>query len=355
MSSQAESEVAQIIELYSTVFTVNCCGCSVLALLAYDYLLTLDQEIKQFWKRKITAASALFFIIRYWTLINYDLVGASTWAHMSDKINAAIADGSSAPLTIQSCALLIKAQAGITIFQYMPWAAFSALRVLALSGMRWSLAVIVFVLGSGPAVVNFTEYRYGITGANVLTTGCQGEDNLTPRLGDIRTFLGVSYKSHRVGYPRKSSLGDVLLYNGLKYFAVLLTLNILQVVLTHLSLGTVSQQASYITTFSEPLTAIFISRFLIDLQAANQSSAELGTHTLGSLSLHAAGTDADAGAGTLRFASRVIGPLGASTRLDGSAASGSVLSDDDYWEGGDNFAAPEGARDDVTEAHASRT
>ncbi|KAI0675651.1 hypothetical protein C8Q78DRAFT_1005790 [Trametes maxima] len=326
MSSQAGPEVAQITELYSTVFTVNCCGCSVLALLVYEYLLTLDQEIRLFWKRKFTTASALFFVIRYWTLINYDLVGASTLARI--------------------CALLIKAQAGITIFQYIPWAAFSALRVLALSGMRWTLAAIVFALGSGPAIVNFTEYRYGITGANrelctpsLVSSVSRTSLIVSDILVIIVTIVGTWRRgSVHIGRPGKSSLGDVLLYNGAR---VLLILNILQVVLTHLSLGTVSQQASYITTISEPLTAIFISRFLIDLQAANRSSAELGTHTFGSLP-PGIDTDGGADAGTLRFASRVIGPLGASTRLDDESAAsvsgyGPGDDDDGYWEGGDDF------------------
>lgn len=41
------------------------------ALLVYEYLVTLDQEIRLFWGRRARAASVLFFTIRYWTLLNY--------------------------------------------------------------------------------------------------------------------------------------------------------------------------------------------------------------------------------------------------------------------------------------------
>ncbi|KAI0675654.1 hypothetical protein C8Q78DRAFT_1005807 [Trametes maxima] len=225
------------------------------------------------------------------------------------------------------------AQTAFTIFQYFPWAAFSALRVLALSRWNWFLATATFLLALGPAAVNLTRYGFDLTGANLLTLGCKTSNDATMLQGNIlsavsRTSLilsdtlvigvtvamtwrrGATLAWQGVG----TSLSDLLLNHGIKYYAVLLCLNILQVVLTHLDIGTVSQQASYISTVSEPLTAIFISRFLLDLQSANQTSLELcsgaGENPL------TANTD-----GTLRFAarSRVIGSLGASTAPDSAS------------------------------------
>ncbi|KAI0640700.1 hypothetical protein C8Q79DRAFT_435413 [Trametes meyenii] len=255
MSSQGDTGDSQIVKLYSSVFTTNCIYFSVMTLLLYDYLLTFDQEVELFWTRRATGASALFFIIRYLALVNYDILGATLFAPLSDTV----------------CALLSKAQFAVQVSQHIPWGAFSALRVLALTRMSWTLSSIVFVLSIGPAAINFLEYGYGLSGVNVLTTGCQGFDTLTRREGEMlsivsRTTLiaadflvivttvtatwkrGTPYTLRR----RQPSLGDILLYNGIKYFAVLLTLNILQVVLTHLSVGEVSQQASYITVISDP-------------------------------------------------------------------------------------------------------
>ncbi|KAL4243441.1 hypothetical protein ABKN59_001179 [Abortiporus biennis] len=43
-------------------------------LLLYDYLLTLDEEIKYVWKRKKTGISILFILNRYTSLVNSLLV-----------------------------------------------------------------------------------------------------------------------------------------------------------------------------------------------------------------------------------------------------------------------------------------
>ncbi|KAI0759536.1 hypothetical protein BD413DRAFT_617711 [Trametes elegans] len=312
MSSQGGSNAAaQIIETYSSVIKNNYFSFALAGpLVLHEHSITFDQELRLFWRRKSTGASVLFFVTRYWLLLNYSIFTLFAFA----------------------------------VSQYIAWAAFSALRVLALSGMNWPLAGIVFLLSVGPSAVNFAQFALGIRGENVLTLGCQGitapppthadsimsvlssclsnrTDLLTsPQtttliLADImvigvtvaKTWRGSSLRIDKGGV---SSLGDVLLYNGIKYFAVLLCLNISQVILTHLSIDVVSQQGSYIVIISDPLTAIFICRFLLDLQSANQTSLQLGTQR----------TERDADAdpdGTLVFAShRVIGTIGGSTRPD---------------------------------------
>ena len=40
------------------------------ALTLYEYLLTLDAEVEQYWNRKATAASVLFFLNRYVSIVN---------------------------------------------------------------------------------------------------------------------------------------------------------------------------------------------------------------------------------------------------------------------------------------------
>ena len=40
-----------------------------LALALYDYLITLDQEVKQMWKRKLTWISLIFYLNRYGQLL----------------------------------------------------------------------------------------------------------------------------------------------------------------------------------------------------------------------------------------------------------------------------------------------
>ncbi|TFK91440.1 hypothetical protein K466DRAFT_660053 [Polyporus arcularius HHB13444] len=68
------------------------------------------------------------------------------------------------------------------------------------------------------------------------------------------------------------SLSDVLFNDGTIYFIVLFALNILHLVLTLTALAVSGGDgASYVTIFTTPLTAILISRFLLDLQETNQA------------------------------------------------------------------------------------
>ncbi|KAI0640668.1 hypothetical protein C8Q79DRAFT_1014895 [Trametes meyenii] len=292
MASQAERN--DIIDLYGNIFSENCFQYTLPTLLAYDYLITLNQEVKLFWRRRFNVGSALFFVTRYFVLLNYVILG--NIPSPNDP--------------------------------YIPLAAFSALRVLALSNMRWSWSAMVFILSLGPALVNYIEFAFGKSGTVYLTLGCQQSDHVTQKQREIcESLAGVSRGSLILadalvivvtiaatrgrGYLRtltggKASLGDVLFYNGIKYFVILLCMNVLQVMLTHLSIGAVANvRATYLSALALPLSAIFVERFLMDLQAANEASVEWGSRTLELVS------DVTTGGG-LRFA-RTIEMFGAST------------------------------------------
>ena len=43
----------------------------------YEYLLTLDQEVNLFWRRKLTGASVLYFLNRYLLLLLYAMETSS--------------------------------------------------------------------------------------------------------------------------------------------------------------------------------------------------------------------------------------------------------------------------------------
>ena len=63
---------------------LTCCD---LALLYYDYFLTLPAEIQCIWNRKLTLASILFLINRYATLVVRTLLIIQTvsWSHVTDN------------------------------------------------------------------------------------------------------------------------------------------------------------------------------------------------------------------------------------------------------------------------------
>ena len=51
------------------------------AWIGYDYLLTVQRESRLFWKRKVTAASILFFVNRYLALFYY--VGLAYYSRLN--------------------------------------------------------------------------------------------------------------------------------------------------------------------------------------------------------------------------------------------------------------------------------
>ncbi|KAL1942951.1 hypothetical protein VTO73DRAFT_4622 [Trametes versicolor] len=96
-------------------------------------------------------------------------------------------------------------------------------------------------------------------------------------LGSIR--LTTTVLKDRPSFTR------MLLRDGTVYFTILLIMNTLHLTFTMLSITNDSlSQVSYFTTFTEPFTAVLVSRFLLDLQEVNQynpnSSSSTG-HTQG--------------------------------------------------------------------------
>ncbi|EJF59670.1 hypothetical protein DICSQDRAFT_171847 [Dichomitus squalens LYAD-421 SS1] len=187
--------------------------------------------------------------------------------------------------------------------QYLPWAAFSALRTHALCQGRYRtfVAAVVFALSVVPLVMNmianlhFMHYVEGPGHAFIsLTTLTK---NVGPHLtgpvisrttpANIAMFT-ETLKVHRrseAGGQNKRTFAGTLLRDGTIYFATLLILNILHIAFT---VGSVAPAAftatSVIPDFEEPLTAILTSRFLINLQEVKQklsgSSRSMSTSDL---------------------------------------------------------------------------
>ncbi|KAI0765598.1 hypothetical protein BD413DRAFT_573910 [Trametes elegans] len=308
MSLSGGLSASEILDLYQT----NYVGVSVQfagqAFLIYDWILTISEEVGLFCIRRLTGASVLYLFIRYIGLLAYGILPFATFGSISDA----------------SCALIIKTQAFFAIFAYIPWAVFSALRVLALSRMNKPLAGFVLVLSLASPIVNFMNFGYGLTGVNVLTTGCQGEDATPLRvtliftiisrttfiIADLVVILVTIRSTRRKGLVVTSliygptSLGEVLFYDGSIYFIVITCLNAVDLVLTLLSDITPNYHTAYVSILSDPLTTVLLSHFLLDLQAADRASVGLRSSCL------------DGGTGitgtTLRFASLAIGSMGAS-------------------------------------------
>ncbi|KAI0765588.1 hypothetical protein BD413DRAFT_482144, partial [Trametes elegans] len=303
-------------------------------LLIYNWLITLDEEIEFFWRKRFTGASWLYFLIRYIGVFCDGILQFVGFARLSDKVRS-------------FCALLSRASFALQMLQYIPWAAFAALRVFALSGMRYTPAIIVFLLSLGAPIVNYMQFAYNVTGFNVPGADCLSTVSIPPEtslmcvlarttliMADIIVISVTVMSSRRsgavarLGTAARLSLGQVLLHDGTEHTPSVITcFNIIDLVLSVLSVRIRFRRISAVghrrvLTQTHSVTEILLTRFLLDLQAADQASRRLDF--TGSLNFLGSTTNAET---SLRFAhaSRAIGSLGASL----GPASFSMLGEED--------------------------
>ncbi|KAI0738653.1 hypothetical protein C8Q80DRAFT_1124772 [Daedaleopsis nitida] len=253
MSSNQTSDNAAFIQDYERLLIENYCSFAAYAFLLYEHLITMEQEVRLFWRHKANGATMLFFSNRFLVFATFTL---STFASIS--------------MSEESCTLLSKTFKAVNILMYLPWAVFSALRTFALS-QNWPLATLVFLLSLVTLIVNYVGYfAYGTTGVNDPVGGCTLVNSISASLGHITTYktatLGDALRTH-------SSFGEVLLRDGLIYF-------IAHLICTLLALGPTTESTSYVTVFTEPITAVIVSRFLLNLQAAHRDAMNGGLSTL---------------------------------------------------------------------------
>ncbi|KAI0758211.1 hypothetical protein C8Q74DRAFT_1441781 [Fomes fomentarius] len=109
------SQTAQLVGEYTTLQLENYAEIAVLCLLAYEYVITFDREMKLFWKRSITGSSILFITNR---------------THYNQMFVSRV---------------------------------FSTLRAYALSSRtrgKWSISTLVLLSSLAPLVVNFVGMGY---------------------------------------------------------------------------------------------------------------------------------------------------------------------------------------------------
>ncbi|KAM5536576.1 hypothetical protein V8D89_009671 [Ganoderma adspersum] len=333
MSSQSDSAAAEVIALASVLYQAYHCILGSTCFLIYDYVITFGREVNLFWTHKYTGASVLFFLNRYVTLV-WNIMGLAQLGQISEQPLMWTSF-----LTICSCPVYYKVFSAISYSQYIIWAAFSGLRAYALSRSR-VLAIFLFVLASVPAGINYAQFRFGLTGVTDPDFGCFSSTNLTHKLAvnptkrSLQTVvissrtclittdtillvltwatLGRRDAASKFNLNSRWSLSTIMFRDG----TVLLSLNVLHLAFTLST--TFGHLISNISLFEDEITAVLVSRFLLDLQTANQRSLKLGS----SDPLHLSTRSFDGG-GSVAFA-RIVGSLG-----EGFVGPGSLVSDPD--------------------------
>ncbi|KAH9941674.1 uncharacterized protein BXZ73DRAFT_98062 [Epithele typhae] len=142
-----------------------------IAIVSYDYFLTLDREIQYIWRRKFTSASAIYIVTRYSSLAAniFTLLNFFPWPGKSTPTSLI-------PSAWQKCNALARAFTATATVIIMSSAVFSSLRAYALCQCK-PVSYLVLALGSGNAVpliyeVIKTQATYD-PGTNNIDTMCK--------------------------------------------------------------------------------------------------------------------------------------------------------------------------------------
>ncbi|RPD59008.1 hypothetical protein L226DRAFT_572380 [Lentinus tigrinus ALCF2SS1-7] len=284
MSSNTDADLATLEAVYHDTFVSACCVLASSVVFIYDAIVTFNREVTCFRTNRLTGASSLFLANKAISLA-LSVMGLVSFASFPSDKKAYFAIGSS---------------------QFVPAAAFSALRAYTLSTSKL-IGLLVLTLSIAPVGANLVEYGYGLSGLNLPIFGCVATDDTTEALdrrsalhdmqwrkliGDClviiisrvpltiadilvifitwRTLYTRDVLKHSTQPFKRLSLADILLRNGMIYFIVLTVLNIVHLTFSLVSVASNDAGASDITYFTAPVTAILVSRFILELLEAGQ-------------------------------------------------------------------------------------
>ncbi|RDX54075.1 hypothetical protein OH76DRAFT_1398366 [Lentinus brumalis] len=133
---------------------------ATIVLFIYEALVTSDREVACFWTaNKRSGATFLFYANRGISMTLYIMDMANYAPFPSDEFG----------------------KAAVQIAQFIPGAAFSALRAFVLSRSKL-LGVLVLALSLAPVGANLVHYGYQVSGAIIPFWGCIDTDNTTEAL-----------------------------------------------------------------------------------------------------------------------------------------------------------------------------
>ncbi|THG95252.1 hypothetical protein EW026_g6367 [Hermanssonia centrifuga] len=148
---------AQIVAEFQNIVTFANIAYSMTALVAYEHIITLEQERTMIWHRKWTLATWLFMINRYL------LIGKTIWdvvPYTSSLLNSGVVGYSCAPAQVMDDIL--------AILQNIVFAVFSALRVFALWDRNIPMTLLVLALNVVPVAVDIFSKNTAVFTANPI-------------------------------------------------------------------------------------------------------------------------------------------------------------------------------------------
>ncbi|RPD58155.1 hypothetical protein L226DRAFT_573231 [Lentinus tigrinus ALCF2SS1-7] len=281
--------ILTVISVYEIAYIGNYCSVAALALAAYAWMDSLGDEVTLVWsiKKKRTYAMLVYALTRYATLAEY-AVAIVPLGKLPLLVRGILLFRPYLPMSLitgQSCEVVVWLQVVFVAASSLGAAAFSALRIYALSRSNRTLAALIFFLLLAPCVVDtvfnskwidveelpspfycvrqstasmYSFYVYcNSTGSPdvVIMFSVTTASRICAILADLIVAAATWMHAYKARHAHKLSsgptLGQVMLYDGSMYFIVLASLNIIRIVFSSLAVDNVSSAASSIPIFTD--------------------------------------------------------------------------------------------------------
>ncbi|OCH92064.1 hypothetical protein OBBRIDRAFT_833767 [Obba rivulosa] len=323
-NAELAAEIASSVQLN---FINGFCSVAAMTLVFYDHISTVSREVHLVWGRKFNAVTLLFHLNR-WTIFVWAVSNCTNFIPIPTLVGY-----------VCPCTAAIDWSYVIAILLLMIWAAFSSIRIYAVSTGSWCLALLVATVAMVPAAtniyLNLIKSQISIADEPFLGVECGEGFNVSNAVFDARESVpfrfpitdrscaiaadvivllvtwsktwSVKRSADRAGIS--TPLVTMLLKDGTVYFILLLALNIFQIV------GWVTGIFLYAETyFTTPLSSIIITHFLLNLRQVGHSQVAHDTLSLSRPSF-VRSLAPSTGSGSGRFASFVDG-IGAELEYD---------------------------------------
>ncbi|RPD76860.1 hypothetical protein L226DRAFT_569102 [Lentinus tigrinus ALCF2SS1-7] len=325
-----------ILQIYAGAWVpqVNYLAVGSVALIVYEHLLTVMQEYRVIWQRKISVPMVLFIINRYGLLAFGIIYLLSTFLWWRDDLVRYPFSSRMATGPGLTCEIFGRLQIAFIVILDLVHVVFSSLRIHAINNRNWWWTTGIFTLGFIATSFNIADLIMASFGTgNPIIEGCFASVGLfgsSPdswyRISLDVVVLGITwYRTAGIVKAARSvnvdtSVVSVLLRDGTTYFFMTLAINIAGIVTLVAGLNSLSVEASVQvflsvqwtspeTLMPHSLNAVTMSRFILNLRVAS-SHAGGASRTLSTLPPQVSDID---------FSSSVLGNIGASVEFTGDS------------------------------------
>ncbi|OCH86416.1 hypothetical protein OBBRIDRAFT_797216 [Obba rivulosa] len=269
MSLVGPSIEEEVISILHSFWIDKCCTLAGSALIVYDHLSTFSDEVEFIWGRKLNSVTLLFYLNRWCIFMWAVATLVDSWAPL---------------VTLQVCIGMTIYVDTIALVLLLIWAAFSAIRMYAISvGNIW-FTLTVLALNIVPVGTNvfgwYVATWYIIDTVPDVGTACASGKTIsnaanihfaiTTRVCTIVADLIVLLMTWNKTYTAyrnarrlniNAPLAEMLLKDGTAYFLILLSLNVIDI-----AGWTANVFVFGAATLTNPLSSIIISHFLLNLR-----------------------------------------------------------------------------------------